>query len=382
MPTTAFLNRWFIPAAVAFALTVCPATPQRQLSEQQYRSGMKKGLSSVKSITEPQKHHPLQFAVNLFFAHEGVIEHVDLDVLTKMVDAFRDLGVDRVDINMGLFPWKSTDPAQIAKYDAVIRHIRDAGLQLAINPQYTAVRHRVASLEGWTAAALPVYEEIARRYKPEIFVTIHEPTTMNKRMGVEADAAAWRDFARAAAAAVKRVSPRTRCGAGGLDTEIEYFREFASLPELDVLTINIHGLAGLKTCNEMVKIARGAGKGVYIEETWRPAYYVRPKSQWWKRDTLETISGTGIGLRSYQDLDIEWLETITEYASVLGLEAVTPFWTQTFFAYVPEGGHAFRGDYNQHVMEAVRRGDRTETYHAVERLIQRYGAGKSNKRRR
>lgn len=65
---------------------------------------------------------------------------------------------------------------------------------------------------------------------------------------------------------------------------------------------------------------------------------------------------------------------MTAYASVLGLEAITPFWTQTFFAYVPEGGHAFLGDYNRRVMEAVRRGDRTETYYAVKRLIERYGA--------
>ncbi len=379
MPMGSFLNSWFIPGVVVFALTVCPATPQRRLSEQQYRDGMRKGLSTVKTITEPQKHHPLQFAVNLFFAHEGVIEHVDLDVLTKMVDAFRDLGIDRIDINMGLFPWKDKDQAQIAKYDAIIRHIRNAGLQVAINPQYTPVRHRVSSLEEWTTAAIPVYEEIARRYKPEIFVTVHEPTTMNKRMGAEAGAAEWRDFARTSAVAVKKVSPRTRCGAGGLYTEFEYFREFASLPELDVLTLNIHGLTGLKTYNQMVRIARGAGKGVYIEETWRPAHYVQQK--WWKRDTLETISGTGIGLRSFEQLDIEWLETIAQYASVLELEAVTPFWTQTFFAYVPEGGHAFRGDYNQRVMEAVRRGDRTETYHAVKRLIQRYGANEFNKKK-
>ena len=379
MPMGSFLSSWFIPGVVVFALAVGPATPQRRVSEQQYRDGMRKGLSTVKTITEPQKHHPLQFAVNLFFAHEGVIEHVDLDVLTKMVDAFRDLGIDRIDINMGLFPWKDKDQAQIAKYDAIIRHIRGAGLQLAINPQYTPVRHRVSSLEEWTTAALPVYEEIARRYKPEIFVTIHEPTTMNKRMGAEASAAAWRDFARTSAVAVKKVSPRTRCGAGGLYTEFEHFREFASLPELDVLTLNIHGLTGLKTYNQMVKIARGAGKGVYIEETWRPAHYVRQK--WWKRDTLETISGTGIGLRSFEQLDIEWLETMAQYASVLEMEAVTPFWTQTFFVYVPEGGHAFRGDYNQRVMEAVRRGDRTETYHAVKRLIQRYGANEFNKKK-
>jgi len=327
-------------------------------------------LESVKSITDQQEHHKLRFGANLFFAHEGLIEHVPLGVLLKEVDAFRDLGINRVDINMGLFPWRDKDEKYIAKYDAVVKRIRDAGLDLAINPQYSPVRHRVSSLAEWTREAIPVYEEIARRYKPEILVTIHEPTTMNKRMKAAASPAEWRDFVRAAALAVRKASPGTRCGAGALHVEKEYFREFLSVDELDVVTIDIYGLAGLRRYNEMIRMAGRAGKPVYIEETWRPPYYTRRGK---KRDSLETISATGIGLRSYQDLDIDWLEAITQYASAWGLESITPFWTQTFFKYVPEGGDALSQDYNEQVMDAISKGKRTDTYYAYQRLIKRFG---------
>ena len=244
-----------VPAVVLLALTAGPATSQRQLTEQRYRDGVKRGLESVKSITDQQEHHKLRFGANLFFAHEGLIEHVPLGVLLKEVDAFRDLGINRVDINMGLFPWRDKDEKYIAKYDAVVKRIRDAGLDLAINPQYSPVRHRVSSLAEWTREAIPVYEEIARRYKPEILVTIHEPTTMNKRMKAAASPAEWRDFVRAAALAVRKASPGTRCGAGALHVEKEYFREFLSVDELDVVTIDIYGLAGLRRYNEMIRMA-------------------------------------------------------------------------------------------------------------------------------
>ena len=353
--------------------------PRAGLTMEQYRERLEGGLAAVDAITARQERHPLRFGANLFFAHEGLIEHVPLDVLEKEIDAFHAMGLDRVDINMGLFPWRDRDEGIIAKYDAVVRRIRDAGMDLAINPQYSPVRHRISSLDAWTRASLPVYEQIARRYRPEILVTVHEPTTMNARMGVDAGPREWKEFAQAAARTVKRVSPTTRCGAGALASEAEYFMAFLGLSDLDVLSVDIYGLKGLKGLNRMIGMAHRAGKPVYIEETWRPPY-TSPRAR--RRKSLETISATGIGLLAFQGLDAAWLRAMTGYASAWKLESITPFWTQTFFKYVSKRGDGLGREYNVEVMEAIRRGERTATYRAYQDLIREYGRKSHGEARR
>ena len=40
-----------------------------------------------------------------------------------------------MDINPAIDPWRNNDTETIKKYDAVVAHIRQSGMQLAINPE-------------------------------------------------------------------------------------------------------------------------------------------------------------------------------------------------------------------------------------------------------
>jgi len=352
---------------------------RRSVTKEEYREGLTKGLDAIDKRVNRGKQTPLEFSSNLFFAHEVMIEHVPTDVLLKVVDGFRDLGLHRVDINPGLFPWKDKKPEVIAKYDAVIRRIRDHGMKLVFNPQYSVVYHKVRSLEEWRDAALPVYAELARRYQPDIMVVAHEPTTMAKRMGADVSEREWAAFAREAAKVVKKESPRTRIGAGGLYTEFSYYEEFVELPEIEVLTLDIYNLAGFRRYNQMIQMAQKAGKPVYIEETWRPPH-VESRG---RRMSLEQISAVGIGDRFYEDLDVRWIESITRYAGVWGLEAVTPFWMQTFFRYAPDGdsSNVLDSKYNNRVSDAVHQGERTRTFLEYQKIIRQYGKSRGSVKR-
>ena len=213
-----------------------------------------------------------------------------------------------------------------------------------------------------------MYAELARRYQPDIFVVVHEPSTMASRMGEQVSPRDWRNFASRAAKIVKENSPNTRCGAGGLSWEKKYFQAFLELKEIDVMTIDIYNLRGLKTYNKMIRQARKRGKPVYIEETWRPPYYVKQAGM-----TLDAVSMKGIGSTRYAGLDIKWLETITAYASTWDLEAVTPFWTQTFFKYADGDADALDPEYMRQVVDAIDHGKRTETFYAYKKLITQWG---------
>ena len=362
-------------AAATLALSALVSCASAQLlrgpkNETEYVEQMRSGLAKVNEALDGKPLHPIEFSANLFFAHEALIPYVDAEVLTRKVDALAAMGMKRVDINMGLYPWLGDDKDGIEKYDAVVERIRRKGMKLVLNPQYTAAKHKVKSFADWKPKALEVYKEIAARYKPHTFVVIHEPTTMAKRMGSRVSPNEWQKFARDAAIAVKKASPGTRIGAGGLGIEFAYYRKFLELDEIEVMTLDIYSLAGLKTYNRMITLAKNAGKPVYIEETWRTPYYRRKPNQ-----TLETISATGIGREDFRDLDREWLRTLARYASVWDLEAITPFWTQTFFYYSGDSkkGDALSNEYNTATMEAIKKGRRTETYKAVRDLIREYG---------
>lgn len=351
---------------------VC-AQEVRAFTQRQYLILMDKALDEIIKKCRKQPQKKLNFSANLFFAHEVCIKNMPLETLKKYVDALKEAGVHRIDINMGLFPWLDNHQETIKKYDALIHHIRQAKLQLAINPQYSTMYHQFRKFDDWKTAALKVYPDIAQRYQPEIFIVVHEPTVMNDRMGVNVPPKEWQDFTQQAAIAVKKVSPGSRCGAGivvALQPEWRYFDVFLALEELDIITFDIYAIKGLDAANKMIVQAKRQGKGVYIEETWRPAYYVPHEG---KADTLDSISAKGIGNVAFQALDTKWLEAMALYAGTWGLEAVTPFWTQTFFKYVKEDGNALDPNYNREVIEAINKGKRTKTFEAFKKIIQQRG---------
>ena len=343
--------------SVVFLLAAVSASAQG-LSKEQYSKAMEKALDDIAAKSTPKTR--VQVNANLFFAHEAFIERMPLEVLTKAVDAFADAGVRRVDLNVGLFPWVDGHKETIAKYDAVVARSRSKGMQLALNPQYSPVKHKVSDIDGWRKSALPVFAALAERYKPDIFVVAHEPTTMSMRMRSKASVETWRDFVREAAKTVKEKSPKSRIGAGGLFEEERYFNAFVDMPEVDVLTLDVYRLVGLPKYNAMVKRAQSKGKPVYIEETWRPPYYNDRGGK-----PVDQLAAKSVGDRTFEDLDVKWIRTMSRWAASVGIESITPVWMHAFFKYVDGEGDALDPGYNRQVIDAIMRGERTKTYEAL-----------------
>jgi hypothetical protein len=228
---------------------------------------------------------------------------------------------------------------------------------------------KVGSLADFEQIALRAYAEMARRYHPDVFMVIHEPTTMMGRMGIKVSPAEWANFAQKAAQVVKRESPNSRIGACGLFYERPYFDAFLGINSIDVMALDIYDLKHLYVYNDMIRSAREAGKGVYIEETWRTPFLLPSQG----KQNLDVASSSGIGEERYQQVDGKWLETMALYASAWGLEALTPFWTPTFFKYVREDGSAISYEYESKVASAVQKGERTETFRKYQEIIKRYG---------
>jgi hypothetical protein len=347
--------------AAVWAISACA---QPGITADAYKQRLGAALEEVSRHLPDVARRRVEFTLNLFIAHEAWIHGMPVAALTGAVDAFKEAGVDRVDINPGLSPWLENDQAVIAKYDAAVERIRQHGMKLALNPQYSPVRHKFTSFAQWRPRALAVYAALAARYQPDIFVVAHEPSTMAARLGGKVTVQEWTEFVRDAALLVRSKSPNSRIGAGGLASERKYFEAFAQMPLVEVLTLDLYSLRDLPVYQDMIRAARAAGKPVYIEETWRPPYF-QPRPGM----TLESASMQNVGNREFEALDSRWLQVLTRYAQVNNLEAITPVWMFPLFKYVEGAGDLDDAGYNRAVVEAIARGERTTTFRTLQELV-------------
>jgi len=346
-----------------------PGMPQIRNEEpaDRYLARINAGLDKLNAELGPEiakPRHNLVFSANMNFAHAAYVRHTPLDVLLAWADALKEAGATRIDLNPGLGPWLQHDEETLAKYEALVRHIHDIGLEVAWNVTTFTRDLKVASFEEWAKTALPIYGEMAGRYKPDIFIPVHEPTTLSFWMGVKTTPEAWEGFVAKAIRTIKQASPNTRVGAGVYESERAYFDRFVALPGLDVLTIDIYFLDRLTVFERMAASARKAGKDIYIEETWRfPQRKIDGKVL---RDP---------GNRIYENLDIKWFTAMVRFADKYGIGGITPFHSAAIFAYFPESLDTSDPRYFRGTIAAVKNGERTRFFHVYRELSREYGRG-------
>jgi uncharacterized protein (TIGR03437 family) len=290
---------------------------------------------------------PVIIGANLYLAHGAIVGGVSTQTLLDYVDGLKAAGAQRIDFNPGLTTLNNS--ASEVKYDAVVQHIRELGLGLAINPEFNAPGDGImTSFEQYQTMALAAYQQYAARYQPDRFVIVHEPTTMAGRMGLDTSVADWDGFVTALAAAIKSASPRTLVGAGdyfgarpnglGNDTESAYYADFVANPALDFTTMDVYAddSASINQFVEWAQMAHANHKFVYIEETARPQFLPNPLPANWASQSNEQLAIYGSGYSAFAPLDAEWLQAMTVFASANELEAMTYFQTNTLFLYVTD----------------------------------------------
>jgi len=235
-----------------------------------------------------------------------------------------------------------THPENVTKYDAIVRHIRELGLQLAINPEYEMGEvdpSPITNFAEFQAQALAQYQELASRYQPDNFVIIHEPDTASARLGFSTTISEWQNFILAAAPIIKAASPHTRVGAGcdynpalkTYESEDSYFQSFVTMPVLDFMTMDIYSTAFDKF-TQWAQLAQANGKGVYIEEVWTPFDLPDPLGPW-NGEPLADRAIIGPVDADFASMDANWLHGMMLFASANHMESMTAFTTEAFFYY-------------------------------------------------
>jgi uncharacterized protein (TIGR03437 family) len=304
--------------------------------------------SSMNSLMQqyPAK-SPVIIGANNYLADGAIVQGVSTQVLLDYVDGLKAAGAQRIDLNPAMDTVNNA--ASEAKYDAIVQHIRELGLQLAINPQFATNEAPLGSFQAFQTLATQTYAIMAARYQPDRFVIVHEPTTMAGRMGLQTTVADWTGFVDAMAPIIKAASPATLVGAGdyygarptglGNSTEAAYYAAFVVDPNLDFTTMDVYtdDPASIAEFAQWAQMAHANNKIVYMEETGRPSFLPTTLPANWASQSDEALSVYGSGYSAFAPLDAQWLAAMTAFCSANGLEAMTYFQTNTLFLYVSSG---------------------------------------------
>jgi hypothetical protein len=198
------------------AATRLPGAAQSQQTEQQFIDSTSGAIAAFQATLPTAPNNKVVLGGNLLYANGAFYllkTPPPLDILLEYVEGLKAAGAQRVDLNPAVT--SINNPAATAAYDALVAHIRELGMQLALNPQVAVGELGSSpSFQDFQDMAMTTYPALAARYQPENFVIVHEPTTMNARLGVTASVADWDSFIRAVAPLIHAASPHTRLGGG------------------------------------------------------------------------------------------------------------------------------------------------------------------------
>ncbi|SPE39328.1 exported hypothetical protein [Candidatus Sulfopaludibacter sp. SbA3] len=377
----------FIAALVTaglLAADVCAQTP----TEAQFIASVNAAIANLNASTGPAT-HPIVISGNLTYADGKVLAQASLTTLLQFVDGLKAAGAQRIDLNPGVT--SVTNPTTQALLDGLVTHIRQLGLQLAINPEITPGElGQRPTFDTFQAAALQSYAQLAARYQPENFVIIHEPTTATASLALPSiTVQQWHDFITAAAPLIKAASPHTRLGAGGFQNgvlptlsaqENAFFQDAATIPALDFLTMDLYNDDTFPVYQQWISLARANGKGIYIEETGEPKYLPVPlptalfSANGYLTESLDSIAVIGPANADFAPLNASWAQAMSNFASANGLEALTVFETEPLFAW-GAAGHDKETDpaYVSAVISALANGQLTSTGKAYAAITAQYG---------
>jgi uncharacterized protein (TIGR03437 family) len=336
------------------SLTVCLAAaamlaPSRPLAAQtsQFIAGVESAIDTLTGSLPTGNNAPLVFGGQNMFSYGLGVAHWNPQLEIDYLDGLKAAGVQRVDFNPAVTT--INDPAALANLDVMVRHARQLGMLLSINPEYIVGEFNVTQFSDFTTMAIETYPALVARYQPDNFVIVHEPSTQTARMGITATPAQWVTFIEAVEPLVKAASPHTRVGAGDCShcNENDYFSAFVLIPTctssnlasgcLDFMTMDLYSDATADFLEDegWAQAAHANNKTVYMEETFAPhdLGQVPPGGVQSNPDGAEAYSLVGTCDTVFEGMDQAWLLGIAQFDLAYGMEGMTTFTTQTFFLY-------------------------------------------------
>jgi L-alanine-DL-glutamate epimerase-like enolase superfamily enzyme len=301
-----------------------------------------------------QKLHKIEFRGNLTYACSSLLKMSSTDtwpwtfqagpvsvdrwvaVVNAWVDGLKEAGFKGVDLNFGAYPWNGRDKVSLTKMEKAIERIQRDGLRVGFYPVPSG---GMRDFKAFTEVTAKWWAGLAERFQPDLITVAHEPLALSFFMASPPTLEQYTEFVKRTGEAVKKASPRTLISATlvpcTVPQELKFAERWATLPELEALSVDFYELRGFDRTNQVVAAAKAAGKRTFISETWRVAWWPKEFEREFPNSEIFWM-GAGMGSEKYQPVDSKWIEMCAVYAAAWGMDAISPFWTQMLFKYLPK----------------------------------------------
>ncbi|HLY17055.1 MAG TPA: hypothetical protein VKR61_07510 [Bryobacteraceae bacterium] len=327
---------------LVLGIAVQPLSAQQTVT--QFISTVEAAISSLESSLTPST-QPLILGGQNILGQGLIVPNQTPSTMIDYTDGLKASSVQRLEFNPGVTTINNS--TAVANLDAMVRHLRQLGMQLAINPEFNAGEIKVNTFQDFQNTAIQTYPALAARYHPDNFVIVHEPTTQAARMQITTTPQDWVNFITAVEPLIKKASPHTQVGAGDCShcNELSFNQAFSAMPTcnatnlnsgcLDFITMDIYDYTQLSEDEGFAQNGHAGGKAVYMEETFAPHYLPNglPAGYQSNPQGVEYYSPIGSCDVVFEQMDQDWLTGMAEFSQSYGMTAMTVFTTQAFFLY-------------------------------------------------
>lgn len=268
------------------------------------------------------EYKPMKFNGHLLFASEEMIDITNSEVDAQFLELMKELDTDTI----SLFIYPDMFEKNKARYENMINKIRAAKKKLYIAYMVGGGSKFVkfSNFEEYRKTELDFTKMFIENYHPDYYVVIDEPTTMERRTGLNVSDEGWGVLVLETVNLIKSIDPERTTVATGHSQELGFLKALTAIKNLDMIGLNIWGIDQIdettkigKNIKDTVIYAKTKGKGVVFEQTW-VLLHDAPEAK--KLSVLAVM----------KEPDAKYIKVLTYYANQNNVDIYSPFYIGKF----------------------------------------------------
>ncbi len=277
---------------------------------------------------KPSRLRPMKFGINtqVFlgagYLSQGKNTTESIEFAKEMIGAAKECGVEIIRVGGLDDAWRTDNQKEIELADRLVKDIKSNGLKLMIvDTQHSEyLMKNPVVWDKFKSIHKERVSRITKRYKPDYYVVVIEPTTYHY-WGVKEklDLSKWEKLTRAGIEAVKTLSPKTLTGICidmGDVTNETYFSKVLHMKNLDIVGIQIYKPYQFERAQALLKDhPHKFGKQLWMLETWSGMPY------------------PFTNITSKEEEDAKWIEASFYFAQKNDFDGYLPWPFQYFITY-------------------------------------------------
>ncbi len=261
---------------------------------------------------KPAEYKPMDFAAYHTLASFPNVRNTDLDLLQEYTRGLEESGADTIVVYMDGTPFLKNDKMIISKWDAVVAKIKSDGKKLYVAYIPDVKGSDLKNWETYKSVETSAIREIIKKYSPDSFAVLNEPSTIERELSFKPTAEQWAALASDSADLVRNLDSKTKINIQITGDDLPYFGSLINARNISGVGFNIYGFRAFDTFTPYIASAKNAGKNPMLSETWK----MFKDNQ--KYDGMDS-------------LDAKWVRVAAYYAQTNGMSYMNPFFTFYFF---------------------------------------------------